>query len=456
MVEKILYDIHKINHCVFAMNFEERIDYLYKIKKYLDDCKDYVINKKNNNVDMNFLNYNIPVFMFAYYGINVKDIIFDISNLYKIIFEKKINEINSQYLCSKKYNKTYKKILFCSGRLSSKSSVYNSTINIIKHLSSRKNFHVDILTKKINYSPIKESYKDCKNVYEKENGISCLDLIGGGRYDVIIYPDMNMVNFNSCLGLFRLAPVQINTFGHSETSGSADYFISSKFYEHENSQDNYSEKLINFNSLALDYPKIIEFENNLSRKYFQIPNDYNIYYCNSSFFKFGKEFFYIIDQILKKDNKSMIILTKLNFPQWDVNFFHYLEQNVSKENINRIKFLNRLNPVENYNMMKISNVYLESYPFGNMNSTLECFNVGLPVVSLPTLKINNRFTYGFYKKIELEKEYCFNKIDDYINKSIEIANSKDENKRKELKEKSSFLFENKDSSIEWENFLLSI
>lgn len=456
MFKKILNDIHKINHCTFAMNYEERVEYLNKIKKYLSDCKSYILNNKDENDNLDYLNYNLPVFMFAYYGINVNDIITEIANLYKIIFEEKINKINSKYSCSSKYNKPYKKILFCSGRLCSKSSVFNSTINIIKHLASKDNFHVDILTKKINYPEIKENYKNCKNIYEKEKGTACLDLIGGGRYDAIIYPDMNMDNFNSCLGLFRLAPVQINTFGHSETSGMADYFISSKFYEHENSQDNYSEKLIKFDSLALDYPKIKEFEKNLSKSYFQIPNNYNIYYCNSSFFKFGKEFFYIIDQILKNDKKSMIVLTKLNYPQWDVNFFNFLEKNISKENINRVKFLNRLNPIENYNMINISDVYLESYPFGNMNSTLECFNLGLPVVSLPTLKINNRFTYGFYKKIGLEKEYCFESIDDYINKSIEIANVKDQNKRKELKEKSKILFENKDSSIEWENFLLRL
>lgn len=460
MYEKLINNLIKIPHCTFAMNYAERISYLNRIKNYILEIKEK-INKNSKVIDPNdkLLNYNIPVFMLAYYGVNVRDIIQEYNSLYKLIFRNKINEINSIYSCKRKYNKPYKKILFCSGRLAAPSSVLNSTLNIIKHLSSKNNFYVDVLTKKIKIENFKNNYKNCKNVFEKENALECIDIIGGGRYDAVIYPDMNMDSLNSCLGLFRLAPIQINTFGHSETSGSADYFISSKFYEHEKSQDNYSEKLIQFDSLALDYPdysKNNKTEFSLDRNYFQIPKHSNVYYCNSSFFKFGKEFFYIIDKILEKDEKAIVVLTKLSNPMWDVNFYNFLEKNISENNINRVRFLNRLNSYENNCMMNISDVYIESYPFGNMNSTLECFKLGLPVLSIPTSKLNNRFTYGFYKKMNLEKEYCFTKFDDYIDKAIQMANNKNKNIKEEIKEKSKILFEEKESSIEWENFLLEL
>ena len=57
------------------------------------------------------------------------------------------------------------------------------------------------------------------------------------------------------LACCRLAPIQMNTWGHSETSGidTLDYFMSSRYYETETAQDNYTEKLIRLDSLCTQY-----------------------------------------------------------------------------------------------------------------------------------------------------------------------------------------------------------
>ena len=51
----------------------------------------------------------------------------------------------------------------------------------------------------------------------------------------------------------KLAKKQINTWGHSDTSGLPfiDYFVSSIYYENNESQNNYSEELVLLNSLVL-------------------------------------------------------------------------------------------------------------------------------------------------------------------------------------------------------------
>ena len=50
------------------------------------------------------------------------------------------------------------------------------------------------------------------------------------------------------LASMRLAPIQLCSFGHPETSGlrTIDYYISSELLETTESQSFYSEKLINF------------------------------------------------------------------------------------------------------------------------------------------------------------------------------------------------------------------
>ena len=57
------------------------------------------------------------------------------------------------------------------------------------------------------------------------------------------------------LAYSRLAPIQINTWGHSETSGidTIDYYFSSKYYEIPDAQKFYSEKLVCLDSLCTYY-----------------------------------------------------------------------------------------------------------------------------------------------------------------------------------------------------------
>jgi predicted O-linked N-acetylglucosamine transferase (SPINDLY family) len=458
-----LVKINKIPHHICNMNQEERLLQINKIKKYIKELKikiEKCPKDKKEKTDPNFLNLSLPVFMLAYYGFSIKSILEDLVFIYKDIFQDYIDEINNKFYCSFPYKKPYKKILFCSSRLGkSTTSVYKSTYEIINYLSSLPDFHVDLMTCFPLEENAQKSYQNCKNILKISSLENNINLIGGGRYDAIIYPDMNMDASTSCIGFFRLAPYQITTFGHSETSGLADYFITSKFYETSTPDENYTEKVISFNSLALKYKKI-EIENYKKdfkpRYFFQIPENSNVYYCNSSFFKMGSEMFEIFKGILDSDPLAIICLTKLNIEYWDGIFFQSLDHHLELKYKNRIKFIQRLDYLQNLNFLSISDVFIESYPFGNMNSTLEAFSVGLPVISMPTTKLNGRFTYGFYKKIGLEKDYCVFSIKDYISKAVTVACEKNSNKRNDLIEKSKVLFEEQESVIEWENFLRNL
>ncbi len=55
-----------------------------------------------------------------------------------------------------------------------------------------------------------------------------------------------MEPFSYFLAFSRLAPVQLTTFGHPDTTGvpNMDYFISSTLYELEGAQEHYSERLV--------------------------------------------------------------------------------------------------------------------------------------------------------------------------------------------------------------------
>ena len=104
--------------------------------------------------------------------------------------------------------------------------------------------------------------------------------------------------------------------------------------------------------------------------------------------------------------------------------------------------------------MKISDVSLDPYPFGGCNSTLEAFEFDIPVVSYPTEFINGRFTYGFYKKMDID-DCIVNSTDDYIKLAIKLGDDKEYNNsiRVKINENKDKLFEDRESINEWNKVL---
>jgi predicted O-linked N-acetylglucosamine transferase (SPINDLY family) len=70
--------------------------------------------------------------------------------------------------------------------------------------------------------------------------------ISSQNMDILIYPEIGMHQMTIQLASMRLAPIQIASWGHPETTGlpTIDYFISAELFEDGNSDNNYSEKLI--------------------------------------------------------------------------------------------------------------------------------------------------------------------------------------------------------------------
>jgi hypothetical protein len=84
------------------------------------------------------------------------------------------------------------------------------------------------------------------------------------NFDIIIYPEIGMCQQTRLIAFSRLAPIQINTWGHSDTSGlpNIDYFVSSKYFNSKEDQNHYSEKLILFDSLGTYYYDVFNFFKN--------------------------------------------------------------------------------------------------------------------------------------------------------------------------------------------------
>ena len=242
----------------------------------------------------------------------------------------------------------------------------------------------------------------------KETFVEIAQQIRELNLDVLVFSEIGMFPMQYFLAMNRLAPIQINTWGHSDTSGipTVDYFISSKYFEtpYEQSQENYSEKLILLEkSISTFYFKLMKqeiLEGSVPRDKLcndiGIPNDCPIIFCLHTEMKFKPPYVQMLNEFLKdkRSGNSIIVLLKSNLVQ---NIF---EKYIDKEVINRVCFVKKLAYHPYISLMKNSVYVLDTFPFGGCNMSFEAFFVGKTVITMPSNNISGRFTYGLYKRME--------------------------------------------------------
>ena len=84
---------------------------------------------------------------------------------------------------------------------------------------------------------------------------------------------------------------------------------------------------------------------------------------------------------------------------------------------NKVIFMNKLSFFNFNNHIFVSDLVLDTYPFGGCNSSIESLSFGKIVITRPSKYLPGRFTYGFYKKMGIT-EPIVNNYDEYIDKVI--------------------------------------
>jgi hypothetical protein len=100
---------------------------------------------------------------------------------------------------------------------------------------------------------------------------------------------------------------------------------------------------------------------------------------------------------------------------------------------------------------------LDPYPFGGCNTSLEAFDLNIPVVTMPTKYLNGRFTFGMYKKMGFI-DMVADSAENYV--KIAIKAGVDVRWRDTIKEKINrnkiLLFQEIESVNNWDTFFTRI
>ena len=417
-----------------------------------------------------------PLYPVAYQNLSNKELLMKASATIRTIFPE-INYTNPNLANIKWSSSKPIRVCFISESLATDSSVLRDRMGIILNLPSSQ-FDVyyatvrDMSSNKLIKTPIasvfykKMSNRNGQNKYIHLEGnlTKIRETLLTYNFHIIVYPDIGMKVDQTFLAYSRIAPIQINTWGHSDTSGisTIDYYITSKYFEVEEEVDShYSEKPILLNSFGTYYYSPVEmFIKDKSKiktriDYEQFSEDDHIYWCMQTFFKFNEGFETVLANILNSDPKAQLLMSGI-IPMCRSHMCR-IASKLEGDSMKRIHMFPPLNKADFYSTLNISDVVLDPYPFGGCNSSLEAFDLGVPVVSMASKFINGRFTYGFYKRMGIT-ECLVNNYNDYTQLALKLANNKDYRNMisKRILEEKHVLFEDASSVKDWANCLLEL
>jgi protein O-GlcNAc transferase len=335
-------------------------------------------------------------------------------------------------------------------------SIGRTTAGLVAQLS-RERFEVFVINLSPNPDEMSEQVRrhaDHWVCVEPPLG-SAREQIAALGLDVLFYQDIGLEPFGYFLAHSRLAPVQCVSYGHPDTTGipSMDYFISNDLYELPEAQRDYSERLFllrDLPTLAYYYrPPAPQFP---TRGRFGLPEREHLYLCPQTLFKIHPEFDELIAGILRRDPLGRVLLIRNHCEQWRVRLNERFQRSMP-DVAHRVSFLPMLARQDFIALLAVADVVLDTVHFNGMNSSLEAFSVGAPVVTLPTSLQRGRHTQAMYRKMGI-LECVASDPQSYVDIATRVAADpvhRGDIKRRIL-ERNAVLYENSEVTREFERF----
>lgn len=451
--------VSKIFSTSSAMYGERKI-FEENLTKILMNIKKKKIAFSQNEIEEpHFIGFN---YFLAYQDRNNAPLHSRVNMLYRNIFPQLT--YTSKHV--EQYNKTGPKIkkpyiAFVSTNFGNH-SVTRNIIGIIEHIDRTK---FDIACCWFTSPPdhlaqILWNMPQKKNILFEGTFLNHRSIMEKQEFDAIIYCDIGMHYETYFLACCRLAPVQLTTWGHSDTSGinhTMDYYISSKVFEipnYEAASKHYTEKLICLDSMGTYYYKPNYTFSGLAGSFDQyFPPGKHHYVCTQYLFKYSPDFINIIINIANTDKLAHFVFIELGTKQDKERLYDILRYEMD---VNNITFVPKILNHEKYMyLLSRAPFLLDTYPFGGCNSSLEAFSLGIPIITMPSQYLNGRFTYGFYQQMGGITDMIVETTEQYIQLAIRCQKTPEilTPVRERILANNNKLFYDQQSVTDWENML---
>ncbi len=330
-------------------------------------------------------------------------------------------------------------------------------LGIIEHLS-RERFDVTLFTysSKATLPGILKHQLTVVPLPVQDMDAAC-DVIAGQSLDILFYTDIGMDPMTYFLAYNRLAPLQCVSWGHPDTTGidTLDCYISSSLFETPSSQADYTEQLLQMQTIPAYYHRPRLDGASLAKSDFGFSEADHLYLCPQTLYKFHPDFDAILRNILLADPQGILVLANANFPDWSRALMRRMARNIP-DVYPRIRMLENM-PYERYlHLLNVADVMVDTLYFGGGSTTYEALSLGTPVVTQPTQFLRGRMAAGLYQKMGIP-DCIAQTAEEYVSLAVKLAT--DQDYRRAISERiqaaSHVLFEDMAAVRELEDMLLA-
>ncbi len=287
------------------------------------------------------------------------------------------------------------------------------------------------------------------------------DKIISADLDVLLFPEIGLDPLTYFLAHGRLAPLQVQLFGHPSTSGveTVDYFVTDAHCELENAQEHYTETLVQMPRSPFYFSKPRYPAQVLSRAELGLPPELqsaNLYLVPGTLFKIHPNHDALFARILQKDEKARIVMIQPSTHQWQDKLWMRFERTL-KPWLDRIHFVPWMDQERFYSLLIQADAVLDTLHFTAGNVAYQAFGLGVPMITLPGSFLRSRTTYGLYKQMDF-LDLVANTPEEFTDLALRLARDKDwqSRMREQVKTLSEPLFDDKAIMIELADTLLRL
>lgn len=264
--------------------------------------------------------------------------------------------------------------------------------------------------------------------YYEQGGQSLLQWVKSileHKPDILIYPEIGMDQMSMMLAALRLAPAQMVTWGHPDTSGlpTMDYFISAEDIEPLTAQENYTERLVSLPHLGCCYSPLQVEEMDLCLSEYGIDENLPIFLCPGTPYKYLPQHDWLLVEIAKRLGRCQFVFFTHSFASLSEKLRLRLETAFSQADLcfsDHIIFIPWLKRPEFYSLMKKADVVLDSIGFSGFNTAMQAIECGIPIVAWDGHFMRGRFASSILRQMGL-RELIANIGEDYIALAVKLA-----------------------------------
>jgi len=308
-----------------------------------------------------------------------------------------------------------------------------ATLPVFEYLD--RSFEIILYSSKITNHPLEqycESRAD-RLVQLPEDVQSQVAMLREDDLDILwMVNNVTAVTHNlTLLALHRLARLQVTSFCSPTTTGMrhVDYFIAGELSS-DGHQEQFSEQLVNLKGSGICFNYATEYEpptNEATKAKFGIPEDKVILVSGANFYKIIPELRETWAKILAAAPNTVLVLYPFG-PAWSSSYpkepfintlYAALEKyGAAKEQLIILEQLPTRGDVKE--LLKLADIYLDSYPYSGATSLLDPLSIGLPMILMSGNALRFRQGVAMLNSIGLD-DLIVQDEESYINLAVKLG-----------------------------------